>query len=63
MFSKLALKCTELRRRDRPDLEIVVLPELERFRDLASAHAEHCTSWIFSLSNSSGGFSLMQNGD
>jgi serine/threonine protein kinase len=43
-FAKLALKCTELRRRDRPDLETVVLPELERFRDLADAHAEHCTS-------------------
>jgi len=33
-FAKLALACTELRRRDRPDLESVVLPELERFRDL-----------------------------
>lgn len=60
-FAKLALKCTELRRRDRPDLETIVLPELERFRHLADAHAEHCTSWLLKLSNSSGGFTLVQN--
>ncbi|KAL0308335.1 UNVERIFIED_CONTAM: U-box domain-containing protein 35 [Sesamum radiatum] len=34
-FAKLALKCTELRRKDRPDLGIVVLPELNRLRSLA----------------------------
>lgn len=34
-FAKLALKCTELRRKDRPDLATVVLPELERLRVLA----------------------------
>lgn len=60
-FAKLALKCTEFRRRDRPDLETIVLPELERFRDLANAHAEHCTSWLLPLSNSSGGFIFVQN--
>eukprot|EP01018_Ginkgo_biloba_P004248 Gb_05682 [translate_table: standard] len=37
-LAKLALKCSELRRRDRPDLETVVLPELERFKALAGAH-------------------------
>jgi hypothetical protein len=36
-----ALKCTEFRRRDIPDLEIVVLLELERFKDLSDAHVEH----------------------
>lgn len=34
-FAKMALKCTELRRRDRPDLEKEILPELMRLRDLA----------------------------
>ncbi|PIN07101.1 Serine/threonine protein kinase [Handroanthus impetiginosus] len=34
-FTKLALKCTELRRKDRPDLGTVILPELDRLRTLA----------------------------
>ncbi|KAL2503410.1 Protein kinase protein with adenine nucleotide alpha hydrolase-like domain [Forsythia ovata] len=34
-FAKLALRCTELRRKDRPDLGSVVLPELNRLRALA----------------------------
>ncbi|KAL6575293.1 hypothetical protein OROMI_012578 [Orobanche minor] len=34
-FAKMALKCTELRRKDRPDLGTVVLPELNRLRALA----------------------------
>ncbi|CAA0821487.1 Protein kinase protein with adenine nucleotide alpha hydrolases-like domain [Striga hermonthica] len=35
VFARLALKCTELRRKDRPDLGTVVLPELNRLRALA----------------------------
>ncbi|KAL0429917.1 UNVERIFIED_CONTAM: U-box domain-containing protein 52 [Sesamum radiatum] len=35
-YAKLALKCCELRRRDRPDLDTEILPELERLRDLGS---------------------------
>ncbi|CAA0818718.1 Protein kinase protein with adenine nucleotide alpha hydrolases-like domain [Striga hermonthica] len=35
VFAKLALKCTELRRKDRPDLGTAVLPELNRLRALA----------------------------
>ncbi|KAK4479551.1 hypothetical protein RD792_015068, partial [Penstemon davidsonii] len=35
-FAKLALKCCELRRKDRPDLDTVILPELERLRDLGT---------------------------
>ncbi|WVZ15738.1 hypothetical protein V8G54_013304, partial [Vigna mungo] len=31
-FAKLALKCCELRKRDRPDLGTVVLPELYRIK-------------------------------
>ncbi|GAB2276132.1 hypothetical protein Dimus_010870 [Dionaea muscipula] len=34
-FAKIALKCAELRRKDRPDLGELVLPELSRLRDLA----------------------------
>ncbi|KNA15223.1 hypothetical protein SOVF_100190 isoform C [Spinacia oleracea] len=32
-FAKLALQCSELRKRDRPDLATVVLPELNRLKD------------------------------
>lgn len=35
IFAKLALKCSELRRKDRPDLGRVVLPELDKLRTLA----------------------------
>ncbi|KAK9022467.1 hypothetical protein V6N11_002727 [Hibiscus sabdariffa] len=34
-MAKLALKCAELRRRDRPDLDKEVLPELNRLRRIA----------------------------
>ncbi|KAF4353889.1 hypothetical protein F8388_007415 [Cannabis sativa] len=34
-FAKLALKCAEMRRKDRPDLGKIVLPELNRMRELA----------------------------
>ncbi|KAG8375327.1 hypothetical protein BUALT_Bualt10G0088700 [Buddleja alternifolia] len=34
-FAKLALKCSELRRKDRPDLGQVVLPCLNKLRELA----------------------------
>ncbi|XP_071732996.1 U-box domain-containing protein 52-like [Rutidosis leptorrhynchoides] len=33
-FAKLSIQCAELRRKDRPDLGKVVLPELNRLRDL-----------------------------
>ncbi|KAF8393592.1 hypothetical protein HHK36_021836 [Tetracentron sinense] len=33
-YAKLALRCAELRRKDRPDLGSVILPELNRLRDL-----------------------------
>lgn len=35
-FAKLALKCSELRRRDRPSLDLVILPELEMLREFGS---------------------------
>ncbi|GMN53554.1 hypothetical protein TIFTF001_022683 [Ficus carica] len=34
-FAKLALRCAEMRRKDRPDLAKIVLPELNRLRSLA----------------------------
>ncbi|XP_057980189.1 U-box domain-containing protein 35 [Malania oleifera] len=34
-FAKLSLQCAELRRKDRPDLGMVVLPELNKLRALA----------------------------
>ncbi|KAK8469722.1 hypothetical protein PHAVU_005G156500, partial [Phaseolus vulgaris] len=33
-FAKLALKCCEMRKRDRPELDSVILPELNRLRNL-----------------------------
>ncbi|KAK9025176.1 hypothetical protein V6N11_065072 [Hibiscus sabdariffa] len=37
-LAKLALQCCELRKKDRPDLKSVVLPELVRLRDLWLEH-------------------------
>uniref|UniRef100_A0A453EZ17 RING-type E3 ubiquitin transferase n=1 Tax=Aegilops tauschii subsp. strangulata TaxID=200361 RepID=A0A453EZ17_AEGTS len=37
-FAKLSLQCTEMRRRDRPDLGTVILPELNRLRNLGIAY-------------------------
>ncbi|XP_047319551.1 U-box domain-containing protein 52-like [Impatiens glandulifera] len=35
LFGRMSLQCAELRRKDRPDLGKVVLPELERMRNMA----------------------------
>ncbi|GMI81080.1 hypothetical protein like AT2G24370 [Hibiscus trionum] len=43
IFAKLALKCSELRRRDRPDLGQVVLPQLKKLRDLAESNMPFIT--------------------
>lgn len=40
-LAKLALNCAELRRKDRPDLGKVVLPELCRLRELADESMGH----------------------
>ncbi|KAK4587572.1 hypothetical protein RGQ29_018829 [Quercus rubra] len=40
-FAKLALKCAELRRKDRPDLCNEVFPELSRLRDIAEEKMNH----------------------
>lgn len=38
VYAKMALNCAELRRKDRPDLGTVVLPELNRLRNLGNSH-------------------------
>ena len=48
-YAKLALKCAELRRKDRPDLGTVILPELNRLRNLGHA-------WEASQGKGGGGF-------
>uniref|UniRef100_A0A5B6Z2D4 RING-type E3 ubiquitin transferase n=1 Tax=Davidia involucrata TaxID=16924 RepID=A0A5B6Z2D4_DAVIN len=40
-FAKMALKCGELRRKDRPDVSKVVMPELDRLRKLAEENMSH----------------------
>lgn len=42
LLSRLALKCTELRRKDRPDLATDILPVLNRLRAIAEANMQHC---------------------
>ncbi|XP_010913853.1 U-box domain-containing protein 35 [Elaeis guineensis] len=44
-LAKIALSCAELRRKDRPDLATVVLPELERLRNLGEENMQHCASF------------------
>ncbi|KAF7115616.1 hypothetical protein RHSIM_RhsimUnG0051200 [Rhododendron simsii] len=41
-FAQLALKCAELRRKDRPDLKTVVLPELNRLKALGEEKMPNC---------------------
>jgi serine/threonine protein kinase len=40
-FAKLSLKCAELRKKDRPDLAMVVVPELNRLRELGRNSETH----------------------
>ncbi|KAJ0965557.1 hypothetical protein J5N97_026695 [Dioscorea zingiberensis] len=40
-MAKMAIKCAELRRKDRPDLCTVILPELQRLRDFADEQLNH----------------------
>ncbi|KAK4729185.1 hypothetical protein R3W88_022173 [Solanum pinnatisectum] len=46
-LANLSLQCSELRRKDRPDLGKVVLPELERLRALAEENS--CPSLMYNL--------------
>ncbi|XP_027189273.1 U-box domain-containing protein 52-like isoform X2 [Cicer arietinum] len=40
-FAEMAIKCAELRRKDRPDLGKEVMPELNRLRELAENNDNH----------------------
>jgi serine/threonine protein kinase len=42
ILARLAVKCTELRKKDRPDLAMVILPELNKLRALAEENMQHC---------------------
>lgn len=48
-FAKLSLQCAELRRKDRPDLGRVVLPELNRLRELGD---ENMSQFLVSAARS-----------
>ncbi|XP_066377182.1 U-box domain-containing protein 35-like [Miscanthus floridulus] len=41
-LAEMALRCCELRRKDRPDLGAVVLPELNRLRALGEDNIQYC---------------------
>ncbi|XP_076901898.1 U-box domain-containing protein 52-like [Bidens hawaiensis] len=47
VFARLSIQCAELRRKDRPDLDKVVLPELNRLRDLG---VKNMTSLVTEIS-------------
>ncbi|KAF5444749.1 hypothetical protein F2P56_033856 [Juglans regia] len=51
-FAKLSLKCAELRKKDRPDLGTVILPELNRLRELGRT-SDASTSHGYSSSSQS----------
>lgn len=40
-FAKLAIQCAELRRKDRPDLGKIVVPELNKLRELGEENMSH----------------------
>ncbi|WOL19794.1 U-box domain-containing protein 52-like [Canna indica] len=41
-LAEIALKCTELRRKDRPDLATTVMPELDRLRAISEDNMLYC---------------------
>lgn len=52
-FAKLSLQCCELRRKDRPDLGTVILPELNRLRELGQDDNQNGISYLASPTNTS----------
>ncbi|XP_052209256.1 U-box domain-containing protein 35-like [Diospyros lotus] len=57
-FANIALKCSELRRKDRPDLNKVIMPELERLRAFAE---ESMVFDCVSVSDNQSQFSMSQD--
>ncbi|XP_077247927.1 U-box domain-containing protein 35-like isoform X2 [Tasmannia lanceolata] len=54
-YAKMALKCAELRRKDRPDLATVILPELNRLRKLGGKNSYEDSSSNMNASYTSSG--------
>ncbi|KAK8602448.1 hypothetical protein V6N13_057922 [Hibiscus sabdariffa] len=52
-YAQLALKCAELRKRDRPDLATVIVPELNRLRDIGYGNNSSSSSGYYQGYNSS----------
>ncbi|KAL5698591.1 non-specific serine/threonine protein kinase [Ranunculus cassubicifolius] len=49
-YAQMALRCTELRKRDRPDLGTEILPMLERLREIAYSELDHVRNYESALS-------------
>jgi serine/threonine protein kinase len=54
-FAEVSLRCCELRRKDRPDLATVVLPELNRLRVLGEDNMDSCMAMSMSGRGGGGG--------
>ncbi|XWS72425.1 hypothetical protein CRYUN_Cryun02cG0038400 [Craigia yunnanensis] len=63
-FAQLALKCAELRKRDRPDLGTVIVPELNRLRDIGRSSDSRSLGYSSNgySGNSSSGYSQGYSG-
>ncbi|XP_022756371.1 U-box domain-containing protein 51-like [Durio zibethinus] len=63
-FAQLALKCVELRKRDRPDLGTVIVPELNWLRDLGMSSDSRSLGYSSDgyTGHSSGGYSQGYSG-
>ncbi|XP_074581027.1 U-box domain-containing protein 52-like [Curcuma longa] len=62
-LAMVALKCAELRRKDRPDLATVILPELNRLRELAEENLQYSVFGMGSFPSSfSSGHATTQSG-
>ncbi|OAY66750.1 U-box domain-containing protein 52 [Ananas comosus] len=57
-LAEVALKCAELRRKDRPDLGTVVLPELNRLRALGEENLQFCVMGSSSTATGNIGLSM-----
>ncbi|CAJ2674830.1 U-box domain-containing protein 35-like [Trifolium pratense] len=61
-FAKMAIKCSELRRKDRPDLGKEVMPELNRLRELAESNDNHSMFSGFTSPSTQSQVSLQMDG-
>ena len=61
-LAKMAIKCAELRRKDRPDLGKEVMPELDRLRELAENNDPHSMMSGFTSPSTQSQVSLQMDG-